>query len=390
MALNSESFSSPDGENSVPISIGFDAKRAFFNRSGLGNYSRSLLASLLKEHPENAYYLFSPKIKNRINIESDELFTLIEPELKIFKLLGSLWRLKFMSAEIKHHKLDIFHGLSQELPFGVEKTGAKSVVTVHDLIFMRFPKFYNWIDSKIYYQKLMHACRVSDLIVAVSQQTKDDLVRLLNVSPDKISVIYQGCSSVFQKKYSKESHDDIKARHHLPDRYLLYVGTVEERKNLLGLIKAIDVADIKIPLVVVGRKSDSYYKKVTDYVASRKLKNILFPEHILTNELPVIYQDAECFIYPSFFEGFGIPLLEALVSGTPVITSRGGCFAEAAGPGSIYVDPHNPLTIGEAILDVISNKSLRDKMVSSGTDYAGNFKDEMIARSYMKLYHSLL
>jgi glycosyltransferase involved in cell wall biosynthesis len=390
MALNSGSFPSPGRENSVPISIGFDAKRAFFNKSGLGNYSRSLLASLLKEYPENSYYLFSPKIKNRIIVESDEMFTLIEPELKIFKLLGPLWRLKFMSAEIKRSNLDIFHGLSQELPFGVGKTGVKTVVTVHDLIFLRFPRFYNWIDSRIYYQKLMHACRVSDLIIAVSQQTKEDLVRFLNVSPDKISVIYQGCSSGFWKKYSKELHDEIKEKHHMPERYLLYVGTVEERKNLLGLVKAIDIADIKIPLVVIGRKSESYYKKVTDYIASHKLKNILFPNHILNNELPVIYQDAECFIYPSFFEGFGIPILEALVSETPVITSKGGCFAEAAGPGSIYVDPYSPVNIGDAILEVINNRSLRDKMVSTGTDYAANFRDDMIASSYMKLYQSLL
>ena len=114
----------------------------------------------------------------------------------------------------------------------------------------------------------------------------------------------------------------------------MYVGTVEERKNLLGIVKAMHIKNINIPLVVIGRKVDIYYRKVLNYITIHKLDNIIFPERILNIELPVIYQNAECFIYPSFFEGFGIPLLEALVSKTPVITSKRGCFAEAAGPGS--------------------------------------------------------
>jgi glycosyltransferase involved in cell wall biosynthesis len=150
------------------------------------------------------------------------------------------------------------------------------------------------------------------------------------------------------------------------------------------------LAKINIPLVVVGRKSDPYYKTVINYIYANKLNNIIFPEHIKNIELPVIYQNAECFIYPSFFEGFGIPILEALVSKTPVITSNRGCFAEAAGPGSLYVDPYDVEKIGEAILKVINNKELRDKMISTGEEYASNFKDEVIARKYMSLYYSLL
>jgi glycosyltransferase involved in cell wall biosynthesis len=386
----SEPIPASDKKKSKPISIGFDAKRAFFNRSGLGNYSRSLLDLLSKKYPENSYYLFSPETENRIKIVNEARFTLIEPERKIFKIFGSLWRLKFMNSDIMRQKLEIFHGLSQELPSGIKKTGVKSVVTVHDLIFMRYPGFYNWIDTKIYYWKLIYACRVSDFIVAISEQTKSDLIQFLKVSPEKITVIYQGCSSVYWKKYSDEIHNEIRKKYNFPERYLLYVGTIEERKNLLGLIKALDVGNISMPLVVIGRKADKYYKKVQKYISSRKIKNIIFPEHILNNELPVIYRDAECFIYPSLFEGFGIPLLEALVSGTPVITSTGGCFSEAGGPGSIYVDPHNPEKISEAIMEVVNNKSTREKMISIGTDYANNFKDDTIADSYMKLYQSLL
>ena len=373
----------------VPISIGFDAKRAFFNNSGLGNYSRNLLVSLANKYPKNAYYLFTPKIKNHIILENEEHFNLIEPRQNFFKLFGSLWRFKYIAREIKKARLQIYHGLSQELPVGIENTGVKSVVTVHDLIFMRFPEFYHRIDAEIYYRKLVHACHVSDHIVAISEQTKQDLIELLKISADKISVIYQGCNQNFWNKSYNLNHE-VRAKYNLPERYLLYVGTIEERKNLLGLVRALDIKKINTPLVVIGRKTENYFPKVQKYISSHNLGNIIFPGHIRNQDLPEIYQNAECFIYPSLFEGFGIPVLEALVSGVPVITSKGSCFTEAGGPGSLYVDPHSPEEIGDAILSVLNDKTLRDKMVTTGKMYANNFKDDNIADAYMNIYHSLL
>ena len=375
---------------SKPISIGFDAKRAFFNHSGLGNYSRNLLYALAKYNPENSYHLFTPKTKGRFVVEYEDQFSLIKPNQTVFRFVNSLWRVLYMKNDIKRQKLNIFHGLSQELPFGIEQTGVKSVVTVHDLIFMRFPEFYNWIDAKIYYWKLVHACRVSDYIVAISEQTKQDLIKFLNVQPCKVGVIHQGCNPYFWKSYSKEFFREVRTKYKLPERYLLYIGTIEERKNLLGIVKAMHIADINIPLVVIGRKVNIYYKKVLNYIAIHKMENIIFPERVLNIELPVIYQNSECFIYPSFFEGFGIPLLEALVSKTPVITTKRLCFTEAAGPGSIYVDPYDSEMIGEAILKVVNNKEIRNKMITIGADYANNFREDVIAGNYMKLYSSLL
>ena len=371
-------------------SLGFDAKRAFYNYSGLGNYSRNLLTALSKQYADNSYFLFTPKSKNRYILENENRFRIIEPQGPIYKYISSLWRIKFMKNELKKQKIELFHGLSQELPFGIEQTGVKSIVTVHDLIFMRFPEFYNLIDAKIYYFKLLHACRVSDKIVAISHQTKSDLIRFLNIPPEKIKVIHQGCNPYFWNDYTKEFWLEVKTKYKLPDRYLLYVGTIEERKNLLGIIKAMHLKNIEVPLVVVGRKADVYYKNVINYVSANNLKNIIFPDRVKNLELPVIYQNAECFIYPSFFEGFGIPILEALVSKTPVITSKNGCFAEAAGPGSLYVDPYDVEKIGEAIQKVISSKELRDEMIEKGLDYANNFRDEVIANNYMDLYSSIL
>jgi glycosyltransferase involved in cell wall biosynthesis len=372
------------------ITIGFDAKRAFYNFSGLGNYSRNLLSVLAKERPENSYYLFTAKSKNRCIMGNEDRFKLVEPKSGIYKYMKSVWRRKFIVNDIIRQKIDIYHGLSQELPAGIRKTGVKSIVTVHDLIFMRYPEFYRWIDKKIYYWKLEHACRVSDSIVAISQQTKSDLVSFLKISPDKITVIYQGCNSCFRDKYSEEFRGQIKAKYDLPDRYLLYVGTIEERKNLMGVVKAIHTKSIKLPVVVVGRRVDHYYRTIQDYIRTHNLNNFIFLDNVLNLELAVIYQNAECFIYPSFFEGFGIPILEALVSKTPVITSSTSCLAEAAGPGSLFIDPYDHENLGDAIFEVINNKDLRDKMIAAGTEYANKFTDEAVAKSYMKLYHSLL
>jgi glycosyltransferase involved in cell wall biosynthesis len=378
------------GSLNRPVSIGYDAKRAFYNSSGLGNYSRNLLMALAKVNPENFYYLFSAKSKNRIKMANEERFNFIEPKAPIFKFISSIWRSKYMINDINRQKIDVYHGLSQELPSGIERSGVKSVVTVHDLIFIRYPEFYSWVDKKIYFWKLIHACRVADIIIAISKQTKSDLIQFLNISPEKITVIYQGCNPYFWEKYSEEFTAKVRMKFNLPDRYLLYVGTIEERKNLLGLVKAIQIKNIKLPVVVIGRKAEPYFSTIQDYLTTHNLDNFIFPENVLNLEMPVIYRNAECFIYPSFFEGFGIPVLEALVSKTPVITSSTSCLAEAAGPGSFFVDPYDFEKLGEAILEVINNKELRDKMITAGFDYASNFSDEAVAGAYMKLYYSLI
>jgi glycosyltransferase involved in cell wall biosynthesis len=275
------------------------------------------------------------------------------------------------------------------LPYGIHKLGIKTVVTVHDLIFIRFPHYFKTTDAFIYRIKLKHACRIADSIVAISQQTKKDLVDFLGVDPNRITIIYQGCNSVFWKDYPAEEHRAIQQKYNLPQRYFLYVGTIEERKNLLTAIRAIYEMGINIPLFVVGRKTDYYHLKILPYIKENNVTHIHFLEGVTNNELPLIYQNAECFIYPSLFEGFGIPLLEALVSGIPVITSKGGCFHEAAGPGSIYVDPQNHVELAEAIQIVCSNPDLKQKMIEQGKEWAVQFSDENIAKNYFNLYRSL-
>jgi glycosyltransferase involved in cell wall biosynthesis len=276
------------------------------------------------------------------------------------------------------------------MPFGIKNSGVKTVVTVHDLIFLRYPEFYGKVNVSIYKKKLVYACKVADRIVAISSQTKDDLINFLNVSPSKIDVIYQSCDVNFQKKCAEDELVDVRAKYGLPEKYILYVGTIEERKNLLNIVKALYEKHINLPLVVIGRKTKYFHNEVLPYIEQNNVKNIVFPSFVSNEDLPAVYQSALCFVYPSIFEGFGIPILEALTSGVPVITSKGSCFEETGGSHSLYVDPNSPEQIGDAILRLMGDANLRELMVAKGYEQAKLFLPERIAEEFMRLYQDIL
>ncbi|MBN1388388.1 MAG: glycosyltransferase family 4 protein [Bacteroidales bacterium] len=369
--------------------IGFDAKRAFFNRSGLGSYSRNLLNSFFRFYPENKYLLYSPHGKNKIDFTDQENYMLRTPEKTMHKIFPSLWRTRGIITQIIDDNPDVYHGLSSELPVSLEKSGIKTLVTVHDLIYMRYPGLYKAIDRNIYFGKIKHACKNSDHIIAISEQTKDDIVKFTGIDSKKISVIYQDCHPSFYKVPDEEMKKKLQKKYSLQDEYLLYVGTIEERKNLLSIIRALEINRLDIQLVAVGKKTP-YYNKVISYIRRSNIKNFTVLDTMNNEDLPAIYRMASCFIYPSVFEGFGIPIIEALVSEVPVITSKGSCFREAGGPGSLYIDPYNPGELAEAITSILSDKSLSDLMVKTGREYAKKFRAELIAEQYMNLYSKII
>lgn len=370
------------------MKIGFDAKRAFNNKSGLGNYSRDLIRSLLKNFPENEYYLYSPSIKS--NLFSDTEKAIVRKPMRSPGKIGqALWRSYQLGDLVKKDNINLFHGLSHELPIKINKKGIPTVVTIHDLIFMHHPEWYNPFDVAIYRRKFRHSCRISDRIIAVSQQTKNDIVDYFKIEPEKIQVIYQACNERFRKILTEEEKKKIKTQYKLPDDYLLYVGTIEKRKNLLTLLKAVHLRNIKVPIVAIGRQT-SYFREIQQFHNEHPEIRINFLNEISVYDLPGIYQMASIFIYPSLFEGFGIPVLEALYSGTPVITSEGGCFRETGGPGSIYTDPLDFVSMAEAIEKVLNDNSLRTDMVKKGIAHASLFSNEKMASETMKLYKSLI
>ena len=369
--------------------IGFDAKRAFYNRSGLGNYSRDLILSLLRHYPENKYYLYTPSLKKSISFLPDDKVIIGLPPGTPGKLGQSFWRSFRLAEQARKDKIKIYHGLSNEIPQNINRKGIKSVVTVHDLIFLRYPQWYNPIDVAIYKRKFRYSCQHADRIIAVSDQTRSDLVSIFSVDEKKIRVIHQGCNEAFKKLLSDNEKQAVRIRWDLPNEFLLYVGTIEDRKNLLTLIKALQKSAIVLPLVVVGKQT-KYYDHVSEYIERHNINNVIFLKEVPVKDLPGIYQMAKVFIYPSIFEGFGIPILEALYSKVPVVTSIGGCFSEAGGPFSKYIDPKNTEELGEAIRRILEDTDLQQQMKNEGYRHALKFSGENVSEQVMKVYNDLL
>jgi len=281
--------------------------------------------------------------------------------------------------------IELFHGLSNELPSGIHRSGIRSVITIHDLIFMEHPELYPSVSRRIYQWKVRYGTHVANRIIAASNQTRDDIVRHLDVDESRIRVVYQGCHRQFYSRVGEETMKRIQQQFALPSEYLLYVGTVEERKNLLRIIEALHEGNIDFPLVVVGRKT-SYFSRVAQYIERQGISNISFLDQVQASDLPAIYQASAGFIYPSSYEGFGIPVIEALNSGIPVITSRGGCLEETAGKGGLLIDPHNRDEMIQAIRQVLEESALRDRLIREGGAHAMKFREEQTIPSLYKVY----
>ena len=371
--------------------IGFDAKRAFLNSTGLGNYSRDSIRLLSHFYADNKYFLYTPKeIKNsRLAFLKNRDNTFVRtPQSLINKALTSYWRSKSIVRDLFTNKIEIYHGLSNELPLGIEKTSIKTVVTIHDLIFNRYPHLFKLIDRKIYYKKFKSACQRANKIIAISRQTKKDIIDFFEIPESKITVVYQGCNKVFQSPVSDNIKQAILSKYNIQQDYLLYVGSIEERKNLLTLLKTLkELPNQK--LVIIGN-GKSYKVKCLRYIAKNNLSDrVMLLSGLSLEEMAAIYQNAHMLIYPSIFEGFGIPILEALFCKTPVITSKNGCFSEAGGPNTKYI---NPLSVDEmktAIFEIQNSKEIKNTMTEKGFEYAQNFTDDKIATNLMAIYTAL-
>lgn len=364
------------------MKIAYDAKRFFHNASGLGNYSRDLVRILARFYPENQYILLNKNKSERgKQILDSSNVSFIETSK------GKMSRQLKMGKDAQNLDADIFHGLSGELPLKWNPKPIKKIVTIHDLIFVRFPQYYTWFDRKIHFWKFRKAANSADKIIAISEQTKRDIIQFLKVDEDKIDVVYQGCHASFKEKQSQEILTQIKEKFNLPERFILNVGTIEPRKNLLNVVKSLK--DSKIPLVVVGAKKPKYFKLIEKEIKNGKVE-VQFLSGVSMEELAGIYRLADIFIYPSFFEGFGIPVIEALFSETVVITSNVSCLPEAGGPDSVYVNPESVEDIKAKILFLWDNESERKRRAEKGLQFVQKFNDEMIAEEMMMVYNSLV
>ena len=381
--------------------IGYDGKRAFQNKTGLGNYSRSLVTILSANFTENRYILFAPKRTGLFDIDGIENIETRCPQTAFYKRFPALWRRGGMIKEIKGAGVNIYHGLSNELPHGIKNTGVKTIVTIHDLIFERFPETYNFDERYTHRWKMKRACKVADVVIAISKQTRDDLVNLYGIKAEKIFTCYQSCNPIFEKQILEKEKAAVKKKYRLPDKYFLFVSSVTKRKNLLAVCSAMILLKDKtaIPLVVIGDG-----KKEKAEVKQLMKLNGMEDQLIFLNELPAakesrfttgedfpaIYQQALALVYPSIFEGFGLPVLEALWSGLPVICSNTSSLPEVAGDAALYFAPDDFAMLATHIMNIASNDALVAALQAKGFRQAQKFTNEKYADDIMNIYKKTL
>ena len=370
--------------------IGYDAKRIVSNATGLGSYGRTLVNDIARcaESGDSALQLrlYAPdegrddlrnQISNRQNI------TFCYPTHSVQPFHKAAWRTKGIVQDLRRDGVQLYHGLSGELPIGIRKSGIKSVVTIHDLIFLRHPEYYHWIDTKIYAWKFRQTIREADHIIAISECTKRDIMEYGHIDESRISVIYQSYAPRFNNSLTSNLSP-------LTSRYILSIGSIEERKNILLAIKALPYLPEDINLVIVGRHT-KYTDQVTDYIKTHNLSHRVQILHGVTDEeLPALYAGAEAFVYPSRYEGFGIPIIEAISMGLPVVACTGSCLEEAGGPDSLYVDPDDEQAIAQAIRQSLKGAEGRDQRIARCREYIRRFEGRDVASQVIDLYHSLI
>ena len=369
------------------ITIGFDAKRIVRNATGLGNYGRTLVNDLVAGSDDGwQYRLYAPdegRADLRAKVSASPKLAYVYPQVTL-GLQRSLWRIgQGIIKDMQRDGVQLFHGLSGELPRGLKKSGIKGVVTIHDLIFLRHPEYYHWLDAKLYAWKFRYTCQEADCIIAISERTKQDVMEFGGVPAEKIKVIYQSCNPKYKEPLNAEVLDAVRQKFCLPQRFMLSVGTIEERKNLLLAVRALSALPNDVHLVAVGRQ--------TTYVRQfPKSDRLHLLSGVTDEELMALYQLAEVFVYPSRYEGFGIPIIEAIHSGLPVVACTGSCLEEAGGPDNLYVSPDDVEGLADAVRRSLKGASDREERIRRSQDYVRRFEGLDVAGQVLRLYQQVL
>lgn len=378
-----------------PLNIGFDAKKALLNFTGLGNYSRYAIKAITTYAPKNHYHLYTQKYKSSdrtneiLDIPGIELNM---PEGGLWKTMPALWRMRGgITADLKRRGIQLYHGLSNELPLDIARSGIPSVVTTHDLIFRKIPENYNPIDRRIYDYKFAHAARAATRVIAISECTRRDLIECYDIDPAKIDVVYQGCDEIFTKPVTDAEIEAVKKLYGLPERYIISVGTLEQRKNQQQAVEALAGLPGDVKLLLVGNDRNGYGAVIEETIRRVGVADrVIRLSGIPFTQLPALYAGAVLSSYTSRYEGFGLPILESISSGTPVIAATGSCLEEAGGSGGVYVSPDSVEQYVEVARQLLDDDAQRAEMTALGRQHVARFNARQFAAAVLHTYYKAM
>lgn len=357
-------------------------------RAGVGYYTYYLVKHLLKLDKKNQYVLFFDyRVKDTSPFKQKNVVIKYFPFSQYKKFLPFSYSHMLISAFLIRENLDLYHSPANVIPYAYNKP---SVVTVHDLAIYKHPKFFpsgQKFSTKFLVPKSL---KKTKKIIAVSETTKKDIVKLFKIPAAKIKVIYEG----FAGDKVKVAEAATLKKYKLASPYILFVGTIEPRKNLVGLIQAFaevnkDRRLKNYQLILAGAegwKDEKVFKTIQDLKLGMKIKYLGYVSH---DDKLNLMRRATCFVFPSFYEGFGLPVLEAMAIGTPVITSNLSSLPEVAGQAAILVNPAKKEEITKALKKVLGNEHLRQQMSNNGREQARKFSWSKCVQETLKVYQGV-
>ena len=368
--------------------VGIDIRCAYGRKTGVGYYTYHLLKALFRLDAHNEYLLFFNSLKERPEaIFQGTNLSLAQPPFRLpNRVLHFFWRyLHFPAIERFIGPVEVFHSPNYQL---IPTKSAATVITVYDLSFLRFPEV-TMLTARLHYaRKIFEYVRGADLVIAISENTKNDLLELTEITEEKIAVIPGACDEKFKPIEDPHRLEEVKERYGIREDYILFVGTIEPRKNLVRLLRAYHRIRDKVDaqLLLVGTKGwrdkDIYDAYDRLHLADR----VRFLGYIPEEDLPYLYSGALFLAYPSIYEGFGLPPLEAISCGCPVLASRVSSLPEVLGEVALYVDPEDENEIAEGIIRLYEDAQQRQRLSELGIAQAKKFSWEASAKMTLGVY----
>lgn len=374
--------------NYKPITIGIDARMCGYYQTGIGNYIRHLLEFVLANDEDSRYVIFlMPEEFDKFEVPSERVRK-VKTDCKWYGWKEQL----IFPFQLYRENLDLMHFTHFNSPILYFK---KSIVTIHDITPYFFPghKMKSLTRRLAFRLVFYSSVKKAKKIIAVSNSTRNDIVKYFKIDQQKIKVIYEGIDKQFRIIDDQHALDDLKKKYHLEKPFLFYTGVWRNHKNLVGLIKAFKIVKEKYELdidLVLGGKEDPYYPQVRQTWEKLGLKKNIIPVGFIDQkELPIFYNAASAFIIPSFYEGFGLIGLEAFACGTPVISSNRTSLPEILGPAAVYFDPYDPQDIAEKINLVFSDKKMYNELREKGIEQIKRYDWNSMGRDTLDLYKNI-